>query len=831
MRKPDHLFLTDAQLKAELAKCEFCEEKPCKAACPSDCSPADFIMAARVGEPGDYERAAAVILGHNPLGGVCGAVCPDYHCMKACARRGFDAPVAIPAVQATLVQKAKDLGVQPSFVPKAPSGARVAVVGGGPAGLAAAAALAQLGHAVELFEREEALGGMARRIPAHRLPREVLSSDIGWIAGLGDLQFHMEHPVETPSDLLSEGFRAVVVTTGLDAPRTLGISNESAAVDGLAYLAHPGRTPVAGRRVLVVGGGAVAVDCAATAREHGAREVELVALESWAEMPLTALERQELLDRAVAVSGRTRVTELLLERGLLRGARLRRIRLPEGTAFDPRAVRDDPAAVPVTVPCDVVIRSIGARASMPRENRPGLFYAGDLSHGPSTVVEAAAAGKNAAAAVDAFLRGRPAPEVPDPRKSVELLAGRSLLPVPLDCDFFGRPIRSPFLLSAAPPTDGYEQMVKAYQAGWAGGVMKTAFDGLPIHIPGAYMFALTPSTYGNCDNVSGHPLDRVCDEIRRLVVEWPDRLTLASTGGPVTGDDAHDRAVWQSNTRKLEAAGAMGLEYSLSCPQGGDGTKGDIVSQDPDLTAKIIGWVMEVSDPEIPKLFKLTAAVTAIRPIMAAIREVFLQHPGKKAGITLANTFPSLAFRPGTKTSWEEGVVVGMSGEGVTPISNLTLAQVSNMGLVVSGNGGPMNYRAAADFLALGARTVQFCTIAMKHGVGIIDELHSGLSHLLKARGLPGVNRLIGMALPDPITGFMDLSPVKGISTVDPALCEHCGNCTRCPYLAITLNADRVPETDPARCVGCSICVQKCFAGALAMRARTSEEAAALREA
>ena len=129
-----------------------------------------------------------------------------------------------------------------------------------------------------------------------------------------------------------------------------------------------------------------------------------------------------------------------------------------------------------------------------------------------------------------------------------------------------------------------------------------------------------------------------------LVKEFPDRLTLASTGGPVTGRDEADKAVWQSNTRKLENAGAMGVEYSLSCPQGGDGTDGDVVSQNAELTAKIIDWVMEASADDNPKLFKLTAAVTAIQPIIKAIQEVFARYPNKKAGVTLANSFPSLAF-------------------------------------------------------------------------------------------------------------------------------------------------------------------------------------------
>jgi dihydropyrimidine dehydrogenase (NAD+) subunit PreA len=484
---------------------------------------------------------------------------------------------------------------------------------------------------------------------------------------------------------------------------------------------------------------------------------------------------------------------------------------------------------------DFVIVAAGAHSSAERLSKPGVFYAGDMANGPTTVVEAVAAGKNAALDIDAFVYGRSSKRSGSGHdratKSRAVLPGHVMLPVSLTTDFFGREISSPFLLSAAPPSDGYKQMKKAYEAGWAGGIMKTAFDNVPIHIPSEYMFAFTRSTYANCDNVSGHALGRVCREIERLRREYPDRLTAASTGGPVTGNDETDSVVWQSNTRKLEAAGVMGIEYSLSCPQGGDGTKGDIVSQDAELTAKIIGWVMEAGNADIPKLFKLTAAVTSIYPIMSAIKEVFARYPDKKAGVTLANTFPTLAFRKGEKASWEEGIVVGMSGEGVIPISNLTLANVSRLGVTVSGNGGPMDYKAAANFLALGARTVQFCTIVMKHGYGIIDDLHSGLSCLMQERGIKSVGDLIGSALPAPITGFMELSPVKKISAVHAELCQHCGNCVRCPYLAIKLDANKVPVTDPSLCIGCSICVQKCFSDALYMRKRTKRELAILNEA
>ena len=823
-------FLTPARLREEILRCEFCEEKPCRDACPVHCSPADFIMAARVGAPSDWRRAAAVVMGSNPLGGVCGAVCPDTHCMAACSRKLFDRPIEIPAVQAAIVQRAKDLGVMPALAPALATSRHVAVVGAGPAGLAAAATLAQWGHAVTVFEREEQAGGMCRLIPAERLDPRILETDIEFLAGLGRIAFQFGHAVTQPAELLATGCDAVVVATGLDRPVRLGIRGENLAADWLSYLRAPRRVAVRGRDVAVIGGGAVAVDCALAARRHGAASVELICLEQLDEMPLTAAERQWLLDAGLAVTGRSRLTGISRGADGRLGVGVRRVLLPRGKKFHPRLMTDDPGAAPVRRRFDAVVIAIGARPGLETPRTRGVFYAGDLVNGPTTVVEAAAAGKNVAQTVHAWLAGEKAPRVDKPVKSRVTLAGRRLVPVPLDTAFFGRPVVSPFLLSAAPPTDGYEPMRRAYAAGWAGGVMKTAFDGLPIHIPGAYMYVLGDRTYGNCDNVSGHSLDRVCDEVARLVREYPDRLTMASTGGPVTGDDAADRAVWQSNTRKLEAAGAMGIEYSLSCPQGGDGTHGDIVSQNAALTARIIGWILEGGDPRVPKLFKLTGAVTAIQPIVTAIRGVLERHPAARAGITLANTFPSLGFRPGADGRWAEGAVIGLSGEGVLPISYLTLAKAGALGVPISGNGGPMDYLGAAHFLALGAETVQFCTVAMKYGLGIVDDLHAGLSHLLQALGMASVAELVGLLQPHPIRDFMELSAEKAISAVDRELCRHCGNCTRCPYLAIELDNEKVPRTDPARCVGCSLCAQKCFSGALYMRPRTAEEAAALRE-
>ena len=842
MKFTEELILTDANFENELWRCEYCEEQPCrtgclegeescKSGCPANVSPTEFIMAARGGKPSDIQRSAALIMTANPFGGVCGMVCPDTHCMGTCVHDNLDCPINIPALQATIIHKARELGVMPKLEKSSSNGKKVAVIGAGAAGLAGAALLGLKGYQVDIFEKASWAGGVIRCIPPYRLREDVLDSDIEFCLAQGDITLKTDSEVEDLAALLSQGYDAVLVSTGLWEAIKPGIPNQDLAITSLDFLSDPDKFDVQGTRVAIIGGGAVAADCAVMAKEYGAAYVDMFALETVGEMPLTGDELVELLEEYVDINGRTAVEEIVAEDGKITGLRTTKVNLPADEAFSLKAICPIEGCGQERFGIDRVILAIGNRSAVEKIKNPAVFYAGDVALGPVTVVEAVASGKNAAQAIDALISGSEKPVITDPAKSEAILPGYNSRPVSLETDFFGRKLINPFLLSAAPPSDGFDQMEKALQAGWAGGIMKTAFaPGTEIHIPAHYMYQNDPLTFANCDNVSGHRLDRVCPEVERLVKAYPDRLIGASTGGDVSGNDESDMKSWQSNTKMLEDAGAMVIEYSLSCPQGGEGAEGDIVSQNAPLTAKIIDWVLQVGDPDIPKLFKLTPAVTEITTIINAIKEVFARYPDSKAGVTLGNTFPSLDFRRLGKEEWEDGAVVGISGAAVAPINYLTLAKVGNLDVHVSGNGGPMDYMAAANFLALGVKTVQFCTIVEKYGYGIIDELCSGLSHLMAAREIKSVSDLIGIALPEPIRDFMDLTPIKQISTVDEDLCVHCGNCTRCPYLALTLNDKKVPETDAELCIGCGMCGFLCPAGALSLRDRDEEETKALKE-
>ncbi|MDD4308897.1 MAG: FAD-dependent oxidoreductase, partial [Candidatus Cloacimonetes bacterium] len=591
------MILTDAQLFSEIRRCEFCENKPCKTACPCDCSPADFMMAASQGRPSDFKRAAGIILASNPLGGICGNVCPDYHCVQACSREKFDTPIQIPAVQAAIVRKARELGEIPTFIHPAPNGKKIAIVGAGPAAIGAAVTLIQLGYEAVLYDMEP-LGGQVNLIPSERMEEGVLLSDLLFLSEVFGMKQIMQ-AVDNPSTLLSEGYSAVIVAGGLNKPIQLHIPGDENAIYGFDILKNPGCFLFEGKRIALVGG-AIAADQALLAARGKAAHVELITLEAFSEMPLSKHEKEVLIEAGVSFTHRTRISEIVNEGTKTIGIKTKPVCLPQGESFHPSKIKDEPGSGELFRPFDLVIIAVGNKPAFAPQSIPaGVYTCGDMANGPTTVVEAVASGKNTAMRLNADICGTTFADPEKATKSCHAIPGWQKHPVPLAADFFGRTIDSPFILSAAPPTDGYEQMKKAYEAGWAGGIMKTAFDNLDIHIPGEYMFTWgdKQKTFANCDNVSDHPLDRVCAEISQLIKEFPHKLTMASTGGPVTGDDEQDKAGWQANTLKLEASGVMGIEYSLSCPQGGDGTHGDIVAQDAQLTAKIIDWVMQISNP------------------------------------------------------------------------------------------------------------------------------------------------------------------------------------------------------------------------------------------
>jgi Pyruvate/2-oxoacid:ferredoxin oxidoreductase delta subunit len=195
----------------------------------------------------------------------------------------------------------------------------------------------------------------------------------------------------------------------------------------------------------------------------------------------------------------------------------------------------------------------------------------------------------------------------------------------------------------------------------------------------------------------------------------------------------------------------------------------------------------------VPKLFRLPAA--AGDALLEAVAAALARHPDHAAGVTLAGAPPALAAR------------------AAAALDEASVTRATRRGLVVSSDAEPMDYRAAARLLALGARTVQVGAAAVAYGLGVVSELQAGLSFFLAERGLRSAAELgaSAAARTAPAGG-------KAVCSVDLATCTGCGNCARCPQLAIALDARDRPTVDADRCDGCALCLELCLAGSLSLQ-------------
>ena len=268
----------------EAARCLLCHDAPCSKGCPAGTDPAKFIRSIRFRND---RGAAETIRENNILGGTCARVCPyDRLCEEACSRCGIDKPIEIGKLQRYAIEQEEAYGMKTLSAPEKKVG-NVACVGAGPASLAVAAELAKAGYNVTILEREAKAGGvLTYGIVPSRLPQAVVDHDIAQVEGLG-VKFQFNTEVKA-ADL--DAYDAVFVGAGLWAdnlPKIDGIELDGvyAAVDFLkeARTKAEGFNP--GKKVLVVGGGDVAVDCAVSAKLLGAEDVKIVYRRTLEEAP------------------------------------------------------------------------------------------------------------------------------------------------------------------------------------------------------------------------------------------------------------------------------------------------------------------------------------------------------------------------------------------------------------------------------------------------------------------------------------------------------------------------------------------------------------------
>lgn len=390
----------------EAARCLLCHDAPCSKGCPAGTDPAKFIRSIRFRND---RGAAETIRENNILGGTCARVCPyDRLCEEACSRCGIDKPIEIGKLQRYAIEQEEAYGMKTLSAPEKKVG-NVACVGAGPASLAVAAELAKAGYNVTILEREAKAGGvLTYGIVPSRLPQAVVDHDIAQVEGLG-VKFQFNTEVKA-ADL--DAYDAVFVGAGLWAdnlPKIDGIELDGvyAAVDFLkeARTKAEGFNP--GKKVLVVGGGDVAVDCAVSAKLLGAEDVKIVYRRTLEEAPGNMTEFHYALSLGIgmttgmapaAVKGDGKVEAVEFKGFRDEAAEL--TLSADTIVFATGQKAEDMAAVAgVKVTDKGTIAADDAGATDVEK----IFAAGDIVNGGKTVVEAVAAGKVAAASMIAYL--------------------------------------------------------------------------------------------------------------------------------------------------------------------------------------------------------------------------------------------------------------------------------------------------------------------------------------------------------------------------------------------------------------------------------------------
>lgn len=391
----------------------------------------------------------------------------------------------------------------------------------------------------------------------------------------------------------------------------------------------------------------------------------------------------------------------------------------------------------------------------------------------------------------------------------------------LSYDWLGIHLENPFILSAAPPTDELDMAHDGLAAGWAGVVLKTtSIEGNPVCLKYPMMSSFGTASHrvwglGNIDLISQYHIGDVCDRVAVLKREFPSKMIAASIMGSRKED-------WQSLVRQLRKAGVDLIECSFSCPQGSMGeAPGRMLAQSVEATEKVARWVKEAAE-NTPVLIKITPQVTDIVEVARALKRAGVD------GVTASNSVPALmgvdieTLEP-LPSVFGAGAYSGMTGRAIKPLTLRTIAEIArNVDIVISGNGGAYSWSDAVELMAVGASNVQFCTLPMHYGFGVIRDLTSGLADYLDRKGFTGPMDIVGKTL-SKIKGQEELVAPHSRANIDLDTCVGCGNCFRAcrdgAHRAIAWDSDsRRPSVDVDKCVGCAQCMQVCPVNAISIR-------------
>jgi len=419
--------------KCNAGICEALMVSPCQHTCPVGVDVPRYVSAI---SKGNFYEAVEIIRERNPFPAVCGRICHNP-CETRCKRGDLEEPVAIRALKRFVA----DWYFSHSFPPPEPfpvtKKESVAVVGGGPTGLSCAYHLRKMGYRTVVFEALGMAGGMLMvGVPQFRLPAEVVQKEIEYMERRG-VEIRTNFPINinyTIEDLRREGFKAVFIAAGAQKSQRIGVPGEEEALEGVFYGLNflrevkLGRTPLLGDKIVVIGGGNVAIDVARSARRIKPQSlVTIVCLESRVEMPAFPSEVDEAIEEGVVLNNGFGIKRLIGRGGKVRGIEVLEVErvFDENGRFNPsykegteKVIEANSVIFAVGQAPDLSFLPPDSKLERTRwetlmvqndtlsTNIPWVFAGGDFVTGPTNVIHAIACGRRAALAIDMFLRGQ-----------------------------------------------------------------------------------------------------------------------------------------------------------------------------------------------------------------------------------------------------------------------------------------------------------------------------------------------------------------------------------------------------------------------------------------
>jgi dihydropyrimidine dehydrogenase (NAD+) subunit PreA len=390
----------------------------------------------------------------------------------------------------------------------------------------------------------------------------------------------------------------------------------------------------------------------------------------------------------------------------------------------------------------------------------------------------------------------------------------------LSIDFLGVHFDNPFCLSSSPVGNCYDMCKKAYETGWGGVVFKT------IGPKSYYIDEVSPRFdkldkeetpfvgFKNMEQIAEHPLEENLDDIRRLKKEFPNKVLIASIMG-------NDEETWEDLARRVEEAGADMIEMNLSCPQMTSHAMGSDVGQNPELCNKYCKAVKRGS--KLPMIAKMTPNIGDMVPVAIACLD------GGADGIAAINTIKSICNldldkKIGMPIVNGKSSISGYSGKAVKPVALRFIQQMRQdprlHDLAISGIGGIETWEDAAEFILLGASTLQVTTGIMQYGYRIVEDMKNGLMHYMEEQHVDHLKDLVGLANKNIIPAENLDRDYKVYPSIDEDKCVGCGRC----YISCYDGAHQAMEWDEKKrrptcnhekCVGCLLCSLVCPVSAI----------------